>query len=108
MEPAPGGSNDIYIWALTFFGVVWALFAVPWLWHLLRAVRARDPWVPFERKPGGGYTFMAKNRWFAAFRAPRPESRTTTGLVVRHGIWLWVIAALSYLPGNVLVQLLAR
>ena len=108
MDPAPEGSNDIYVWSLTFFGVIWALFAVPWVFHLVRAVAAHNPWLPFERKPSGGYTFMAQNRWFAAFRAPQPEARTTTGLVVRHVIWLWVIGVLSYLPIDVLVQLLRR
>ena len=98
MEPAPGGSNDIFLVALALFGTVWAVFAVPYAYHVVRAVRAGNAWLPFERKPSGGYTFMAQNRWFASFRAPEPHKRTTTGLVVRYGIWLWVVAALSYLP----------
>lgn len=98
MEPAPGGSLTIFWYSLALFGTVWALFAVPFVWHVARAVRAGDAWLPFERKPNGGYTFMAQNRWFAAFRAPVPERRTTAGLVFRYGTWLAVIAALSYLP----------
>ena len=108
MDPAPGGSNDIYVWALTFFGVIWALFAVPYAFHVVRAAVARDAWLPFEPKANGGYTFMARKRWFAAFRAPRPEDRTTTGLVVRHVIWVWVVAALGYLPFHVLREMLSR
>lgn len=107
MEPAPGGVSDILVVALALFGTVWAVFALPFAYHAVRAVRAGNAWLPFERKPGGGYTFMAQNRWFAAFRAPQPDRRTTTGLVVRYVIWLWVVAALAYLPATYLVELLS-
>ena len=96
----------ICYYSLALFGTVWALFAVPFAYHVVRAVRAGNAWLPFERKPDGGYTFMAQNRWFAAFRAPQPEQRRTAGLVVRYGIWLWVIAALSYLPVKDIAYLL--
>ena len=108
MEPAPEGANDIYVVALALFGTVWALFALPFAYHVVRAVLARNAWLPFERKPSGGYTFMAQNRWFAAFRAPEPERRTTMGLVVRYGVWLWVIAMLSYLPVKYLGDVLTH
>lgn len=104
MDPAPEGAKDIYIVALVLFGTVWALFAVPFIYHVIRAATARNAWLPFERKPNGRYAFMAQNRWFAAFRAPLPERRSTLGLVVRYLIWLWAIAALSFLPARYLAD----
>ncbi|WP_141714253.1 hypothetical protein [Micromonospora inyonensis] len=98
MEPAPGGSLHIFYYSLALFGTVWALFAVPFVYHVVRAVRARNAWLPFERKPNGRYTFMAQHRWYSAFRAPGPGGRTATGLIVRYGTWLAVVAMLSYLP----------
>lgn len=98
----------IFYYSLALFGTVWALFAVPFAYHAVRAARAGNAWLPFERKPNGGYTFMAHHRWFAAFRAPQPEKRTTTGLVVRYGIWLWVIAALTNLPAKDIAYLLTH
>ena len=105
MEPAPGGSLDIFYVSLALFGTVWALFAVPFAVHVVGAARAGNAWLPFERKANGRYTFMAQHRWFAAFRAPVPERRTTLGLVVRYGIWLAVIAVLTYLPVRDLVYI---
>lgn len=105
MEPAPGGSLDIFYVSLALFGTVWALFAVPFVHHVLRAARAANPWLPFERKANGGYTFMAHHRWFSAFRAPVPERRTTFGLVLRYGIWSAVIIVLTYLPVRDLVYI---
>lgn len=106
MTPAPGGSNDIYFVSLALFGVVWALFAIPFAYHCVRAAGAGNAWLPFEQKPGGGYTFMAQNRWFAAFRAPTPQRRTTTGLLVRYGIWLAVVVALAVRPISNLTHIL--
>ncbi|KGN37029.1 hypothetical protein [Knoellia subterranea] len=98
MEPAPEVGLGIWYVSLAVFGTLWASFAVPYAFHVVRAVRAGDTWLPFEPKPNGRYTFMAQSRRFAAFRAPTPEHRTALGLTVRHGIGLAVIAALSYAP----------
>lgn len=108
MEPVPVVSNAIFFISLALFGTLWALFAVPYAYHVIRALRTGNLWLPFERKPQGGYTFMAQNRWFAAFRAPRPEKRTTMGLVVRYGIWLWVVLALAYVPVQNLIHILTN
>jgi hypothetical protein len=108
MDPAPGGSKDIFFLSLALFGTLWAIFALPFLYHCLRAVRAGEAWLPFEPKPGGGYTFMARNRWFAAFRAPTPERRSTKGLVFRYGVWLWVVVALAYVPVTNLAYILSH
>lgn len=108
MTPPTGGSNDIYFVSLALFGAVWAIFAVPFAYHCVRAARSGNCWLPFEPKPGGGYTFMTRNPWFAAFRAPAADKRTTRGLVVRYGIWLWVAIALAYLPVRNLIHILTR
>ncbi|MDT0213636.1 hypothetical protein Q9R29_07020 [Rothia sp. ARF10] len=108
MEPAPGGSLTIFFSSLALFGTVWALFALPFAFHVVRAARAGNAWLPFERKPNGRYTFMAQHRWFSAFRAPVPERRTTGGLGVRYAIWLAVIAMLSYLPIRDLTYILTH
>ena len=108
MEPAPGGSNDIFIVGLVFFGAVWAIFAIPYVFHVVRAVRAHNAWLPFEAKPNGRYTFMAQNRWFASFRAPQPAARTTFGLVARYAVWAAVVVALAYLPARYLVYVLTH
>ena len=106
MAPAPGGSNDIFFVSLALFGTLWAVFALPFAYHCVRAAQAGDAWLPFEPKANGRYTFMAQNRWFAAFRAPQSGQRTTTGLVVRYLVWIWVVAALAYLPIRNLVRIL--
>ena len=106
MTPAPGGSDTIFYVSLALFGVLWALFAVPFVYHCVRAAGAGNAWLPFEQKAGGGYTFMAQNRWFAAFRAPAPERRTTTGLAVRYAVWLAVVLALAVTPARNLVSIL--
>jgi hypothetical protein len=103
-----GGSFDVYWYALVLFGGVWAWFAVPYAWHCLRAVRARNAWLPFERNARGRYTFMAAHRWHTAFRAPVPERRTTLGLVIRYCVWAWVVAALSYVPVDTVHHMLTH
>lgn len=108
MQPAPGGSNDIFILGLVFFGAVWAVFAIPFAFQVVRSVLARNGWLPFEAKPNGHYTFMAENRWFASFRAPQPADRTTVGLVVRYAVWAAVVVALAYLPARYLVHVLTH
>lgn len=108
MEPVPVVSNDIYFISLALFGTLWAMTALPFAHYVIRALRAGNLWLPFERKPNSRYTFMAQNSRFALFRAPRPENRTTSGLVVRYGIWLWVVLALAYVPSLNLIHILTH
>lgn len=95
MNEVPSVSIGPFVFGLVLFGLVWAWFAVPFAFHVVRAVMARDPWLPFDRKPDGEYTFLARTRWFSAFRAPEPARRTSAGLVIRYVIWVAVIVMLS-------------
>ncbi|MBT9254245.1 hypothetical protein KMZ32_00880 [Phycicoccus sp. MAQZ13P-2] len=91
-----GSGGRIFVVGVVLTGVLLALFLLPFLWHVARAVAARDPWLPFDRKPDGGYTFMARHRWFSAFRAPAVSRRGPVGLAVRYVVWLGVIATFVY------------
>lgn len=96
LATATGSGGTIFVVGVVLTGALLALFLVPFLWHVGRAVAARDPWLPFARKPDGGYTFMAQNRWFAAFRAPAVAQRGPVGLAVRYVVWLGVIGVFVY------------
>ncbi|WP_353950761.1 hypothetical protein V6K52_14125 [Knoellia sp. S7-12] len=88
--------GSLTVFFVLFFGFVAGMFLVPFTYHVVRAVRARNPWLPFERQPWGRYTFMANHRWQTPFRAPPEDSRTTVGLVFRYVIWIGAIAAVAY------------
>ena len=56
MEPVPVVSNDIYFISLALFGTLWAMTALPFAHYVIRALRAGNLWLPFERKPNSRYT----------------------------------------------------
>jgi len=88
--------GTLQVFVLVFFGFIAGMFIVPFTYHLIRAVRARNPWLPFERQPWGRYTFMANHRWQSLFRAPPEDRRTTAGLVVRYAVWGSVMLSAVY------------
>ncbi|MFC7486759.1 hypothetical protein ACOCJ7_11005 [Knoellia sp. CPCC 206453] len=87
---------NLKVFVVLFIGFVAGMFLVPFSYHLMRAARARNPWLPFEQQPWGRYTFMANHRWQSLFRAPPEERRTTGGLVVRYATWGGVMASATY------------
>lgn len=87
---------NLTVFLVLFFGFVLGMFLVPFSYHVIRAVRAHNPWLPFERQPWGRYTFMANHRWQSPFRSPPVDRRTAVGWVFRYVIWIGVMAAVAY------------
>lgn len=80
-------------------GLVLAFLVVPLVRGALQAVSERDAWAPFATRADGRGAHLAPGRYFSALRAPRPEGRTTTGLLAR---WLgWVAITLTLVAGVV-------
>lgn len=87
---------SLAVFYVVFFGFIAGMFIVPFTYHVIRAIRARNPWLPFERQPWGRYTFMANHLWQSPFRAPRESERTPLGLGVRYVVWGSVMVGLAY------------
>lgn len=84
--------------ALLIFGAVLLLFLVPYVRGVAAGLRSGDWWTPFARREDGRYGVLANSRFFAGFRSPDPEARTTGGLVTRWVVWTVVVVGLAYYP----------
>ncbi|MGG5258427.1 hypothetical protein [Phycicoccus avicenniae] len=85
---------------LALFGGILLLFLVPYVRGVLAGLRTGDWWTPFDRRPDGRWGVLADSRFFALFRAPDAEGRTTGGLVTRWVVWTVVVLGLAYYPAT--------
>ncbi|WP_392542703.1 hypothetical protein [Oryzobacter telluris] len=92
--------------ALLLFGGVLLLFLVPYVRGVAAGLRTGDWWTPFARREDGRWGVLANSRFFATFRAPDPEARTTGGLVARWVVWTVVVLGLAYYPAYLVVTIL--
>ncbi|MBT9254255.1 hypothetical protein KMZ32_00930 [Phycicoccus sp. MAQZ13P-2] len=81
----------------------WWLIVVPVLRETGRAVRARDPWVPWLRRDDGSWGPLTANHWWSAGRAETRGGRP--GLVLRWGFWLVQSVLLTVAVGSGLAGL---
>ena len=91
---------------LVVFGGILLLFLVPFVRGVLAGLRTGNWWVPFTRRDDGRWGPMAASRFFAVFRAPEPDRRSSGGLVARWVVWTLVVAALAYVPVLLVVMVL--
>ena len=94
---------------LAVFFVVWRVLVIPVASEARRARAAGDGWAPFLRDARGEWGPLARNRWWATFRADEPGTSgaltwrwgwwTFTAVVVAaataYAMWLWLRMLLS-------------
>lgn len=88
---------------LVLFGGILLLFLVPYVRGVLAGLRTGDWWTPFERRTDGRWGVLAASRFFAVFRAPEADRRTTRGLVTRWAVWTVIVLGLAYYPATLVV-----
>ncbi|WP_377641366.1 hypothetical protein [Oryzobacter terrae] len=91
--------------SLLVFGGVLLLFLVPYLRGVVVGLRTGDWWSPFARRADGRYGLLANSRFFASFRSPDVEDRTTVGLRVRWLLWTVVLLGLTIYPVSLVAQI---